>query len=198
MEATKPDLSRGAEAVLVKRAAGGDRGAFDALYRAHQPQVYGVIARRLDDRDLVDDLVQMTFLKAFGSLKSFRGEAAFSTWLTQIALNVHRSHLRSQRVRRRWVLAAEDPEDLVRFPVDRPDGPDRVVQKRQHRELVRRGIRTLPERYRKAVWLRYVKERSYEEIVQALHVPMGTVKTWLCRARRQLKGEFRRMGLEAG
>jgi RNA polymerase sigma-70 factor, ECF subfamily len=187
-----------AESDLIRDAADGNREAFDTLYRKHHPQVYGVISRRMDDRDLVDDLVQITFLKAFRSLHAFRGEAAFSTWLTQIALNVHRSHLRSQRVRRRWVLESENPEDLVRYPRESPDSPYCVLQRRQNRDLVRQGIQTLPERYRKAVWLRYVKDRSYEEIMNALQVPMGTVKTWLCRARRQLKGEFRRMGLEAG
>ena len=187
-----------AESDLIREAADGNREAFDTLYRKHHPQVYGVIAKRMDDRDLVEDLVQITFLKAFRSLHAFRGEAAFSTWLTQIALNVHRSHLRSQRVRRRWVLESENPEDLIRYPRESPDSPYYVLQRRQNRDLVRQGIQTLPERYRKAVWLRYVKDRSYEEIMNALQVPMGTVKTWLCRARRQLKGEFRRMGLEAG
>ncbi len=188
------------ESDFVRRAKEGDRRAFDTLYRMHHPQIHGVIARRTSDRDLVEDLVQVTFLKAFRSLPSFRGEAAFSTWLTQIALNVHRSHLRSQRVRRRWLLETEDPEEFARSPVSGQDreNPERICQIRQHRELVRQGIETLPERYRKAVWLRYVKDRSYEEIMHALQVPMGTVKTWLCRARRQLRGEFQKMGLEAG
>ena len=187
------------ESNTVRRAREGDRRAFDALYRKHHPQIQGVIAKRTHDRDLVEDLVQVTFLKAFRSLPAFRGEAAFSTWLTQIALNVHRSHLRSQRVRRRWMLETEDPEELAHRPSFEQDRelPDRIVRIRQHRELVRQGIQTLPERYQKAVWLRYVKDRSYEEIMQALQVPMGTVKTWLCRARRQLRGEFQKMGLEA-
>jgi RNA polymerase sigma-70 factor (ECF subfamily) len=197
MDMATDTVVKAAESDLVRKAADGDRPAFDALYRRHHPQVYGVIAKRLDDRDLVDDLVQITFMKAFRSLPAFRGEAAFSTWLTQIALNVYRSHLRSQRVRRRWVLEAENPEDLVRYPRESPDSPYHECQKRQSRELVRQGIQTLPERYRRAVWLRYVKGRSYEEIMNALQVPMGTVKTWLCRARRQLEVEFRRMGLEA-
>ena len=193
-------MVKAAESEYVRRAQAGDRRAFDALYRMHHPQIYGTIARRMNDRDLVDDLVQITFLKAFRSLRAFRGEAAFSTWLTQIALNVHRSHLRSQRVRQRWVLETEDPE-LLLHPSDhgmRRDGPDQVLQKRQRRDLVRQGIESLPERYRKAVWLRYVKDWTYEEIMHALHVPMGTVKTWLCRARRQLESEFRKLGLEAG
>jgi RNA polymerase sigma-70 factor (ECF subfamily) len=64
-------------------------------------------------------------------------------------------------------------------------------------EYVQQGINTLPSPYREAVYLRYVQDQSYTEITRTLRVPMGTVKTWLCRARRQLKGEFQKAGLLA-
>ena len=71
--------------------------------------------------------------------------------------------------------------------------PEDVVLRNQGRDLVIRGINGLPKRYRKAMWLRYVKDCSYEEIAHALQVPMGTVKTWLNRARHQLSRDFRRL-----
>jgi RNA polymerase sigma-70 factor (ECF subfamily) len=158
-----------------------------------------MIARRVSDRDLTEDLVQTTFLRAFRSLNTYRGDAAFSTWLTQIALNVFKSHLRAQRVRQTWVHETEDPERAT--GIDREpapcENPEQVMQQKERRKLVIQGIRSLPARYRKAVWLRYIKDWSYEEITQALQVPMGTVKTRLCRGRRQLKGEFRKLGLQA-
>ena len=185
---------------LIQNSLAGDRRAFEKLYQKHRNQIYGTLAQRISDRDTVDDLMQNTFLRAYRSLHTFKGDAAFATWLTQIALNVYRSHLRSQRVRQNWVSQTEDPEAMhnaVRN-LNPSDSPDQVVQDRERTELVRKSIQRLPERYRKAMWLRYVMDWSYEEITQALHVPLGTVKTWLCRARRQLKNEFRKLGLQPG
>jgi len=183
---------------LIAQALSGNNRAFETLYRNHYTQIYGVLAQRTADRDTVDDLVQNTFMRAFRSLHTFKGNAAFSTWLTQIALNVYRSHLRSKQARQNWIYETEDPEQVtgvVREAI-RHENPEKTVQEKERAELIRRGIMTLPERYRKAMWLRYVMDWSYEEITHALQVPIGTVKTWLCRARRQLKGEFRRMGLQ--
>ena len=144
--------------------------------------------------------MQDTFFRAYRSLHTFKGQAAFSTWLTQIALNVYRSHLRSQQVRQNWVYQTEDPEVVHNVIRDLIPGalPDQIVEKRERIQLVHKSIQNLPERYRKAMWLRYVMDWSYEEITQALRVPLGTVKTWLCRARRQLKSEFRKLGLQPG
>ncbi len=191
-------MSRTEDRALIRRTLDGDPTAFETLYRAHHPQVYAMIARRVTDRDLLEDLIQTTFLRAYRSLKTYRGDAAFSTWLTQIALNVYKSHLRAQRVRQTWIYETEDPE--LAAGIDREpapyENPEHVMQQKERRKLVIKGIRSLPSRYRKAIWLRYVRDWSYEEIMQALQVPMGTVKTWLCRGRRQLKGEFRKLGLQ--
>jgi RNA polymerase sigma-70 factor (ECF subfamily) len=187
------------ERILIRKAMSGDEKAFASLYKTHYPQIFAMIARRTSDRDMVDDLVQTTFMRAFSALARFRGDSSFATWLTQIALNVHKSHLRAQSVRRKWVQEVEDPELLVannREPRTY-ENPEKTVTQKQHQELVRKSIRALPARYRQAVWLRYVMDWSYEEITQTLQVPMGTVKTWLNRARHQLRGEFRKLGLQA-
>ena len=191
-------MSQAKDSECIRRALAGDQEAFEALYRAYLPRVQATILRRTADRDTAEDLVQITFMRAFHALRSFRGDAAFSTWLTQIALNVCLSHFRSQQTRLTWVQSLEDPESAS--AIDRKpalhENPEEAMHRKQRQELVKRGIRSLPVRYRRAMWLHYVRERSYEEITQALHVPMGTVKTWLCRARRQLKGEFRKLGLQ--
>lgn len=185
---------------LIRASLSGDRRAFETLYHKYQNQIYGTLAQRISDRDTVDDLMQDTFFRAYRSLHTFKGQAAFSTWLTQIALNVYRSHLRSQQVRQNWVYQTEDPEVVRNVIRDIIPGtlPDQIVEKRERIQLVHKSIQNLPERYRKAMWLRYVMDWSYEEITQALRVPLGTVKTWLCRARRQLKSEFRKLGLQPG
>lgn len=185
---------------LIRASLSGDSRAFEKLYHKYQNQIYGTLAQRISDRDTIDDLMQDTFFRAYRALHTFKGQAAFSTWLTQIALNVYRSHLRSQQVRQNWVYQTEDPEVVHNVIRDIIPGtlPDQIVEKRERIQLVHKSIQNLPERYRKAMWLRYVMDWSYEEITQALRVPLGTVKTWLCRARRQLKSEFRKLGLQPG
>lgn len=185
------------EQYLVRRAIDGDAAAFGVLYRACHEQIYATMVRRTSDPETAQDLVQTAFLKAYGALGSYRGEAAFATWLTRIALNVHKSHFRRQQVRRRWIKVTDDPAalaDATRVPVA-GENPEVSVERNQQRELVRKSIRALPARYRKVVWMRYVRDWSYEEITLALQIPMGTVKTWLNRGRYQLKGEFKRRGL---
>lgn len=187
------------DAELISRTLQGDHSAFGVLYVAHSSRIRRAISGRISDTDTVDDLVQTTFLRAFRSLGSFRGDAAFGSWLTQIALNVCRSHVRSVQTRRRWISQAEDPESLsdVALPSAPAENPERVVQEKEWQALVMQGIQALPERYRQALWMRYVREWSCEEITQALQVPLGTVKTWICRARRQLKSEFREVDLQS-
>ncbi|MDE3257581.1 MAG: sigma-70 family RNA polymerase sigma factor [Gemmatimonadota bacterium] len=185
------------ERYLVRKAVEGDAAAFGVLYQACHEQIYATMVRRTSDPETAQDLVQTAFLKAYGALGSYRGEAAFATWLTQIALNVHKSHFRKQQVRRRWIKVTDDPAalaDATRMPVS-GENPEVSVERNQQRELVRKSIRALPARYRKVVWMRYVRDWSYEEITLALQIPMGTVKTWLNRGRCQLKGEFKRRGL---
>lgn len=185
------------ERYLVRRAIDGDMAAFGDLYRACHEQIYATMVRRTSDPEIARDLVQTAFLRAFSALGSYRGDAAFTTWLTQIALNVHRSHFRKQQVRRKWTTETDDPAALVdaaRLPAA-GENPESTVERKQQRELVRKSIHALPPRYRKVIWLRYVRDWSYEEITRALQIPMGTVKTWLNRGRCQLKGEFRKRGL---
>ena len=184
--------------ILIRHALAGNRRAFDALYRRHREQIYRTLAPRILDRDTLDDLVQNTFLRAFQSLHTFKGQSAFATWLTQIALNVYRSHLRAQQTRKNWITQTEDPEHLTGIARHSSDTPEHLLQTQERAELVRKSIQALPEDYRKAMWLRYVLDWSYEEITHTLEVPAGTVKTWLSRARNQIKREFRKIGLQPG
>ncbi len=191
-------MTRNQEQQLIRDALHGSDAAYRQLYETYHSNVVAVVRRRVSDPDVVDDLIQQSFIRAFNALPTFRGESAFGTWITRIAINVCLSHKRSERVRRNWVTLLEDVEyaKAAMSEAARQAGPDVDIQTRERRELVHQGINRLPERYRKAIWLRYVKDFSYEEIVQTLEVPMGTVKTWLNRARRQLEREFQRLGLQ--
>jgi RNA polymerase sigma-70 factor (ECF subfamily) len=192
-------MTRTEEAGLIQKALKGNQSAFSELYETYRPNVIGVVKRRAHDPDVVDDLIQQTFIRAFRSLPQFRGDSAFGTWITRIAINVCLSHRRSEKIRKDWMELLEDLEYAKAAIVDpsSSENPEDVLQRSERRDLVIRGINKLPERYRKAMWLRYVKDWSYEEITQALRVPMGTVKTWLNRARHQLARDFRRLDPQA-
>jgi RNA polymerase sigma-70 factor (ECF subfamily) len=181
---------------LILEALRGNQRAFGSLYARHRHRVQRTIAMRVVCPEETEDLVQLTFLRAFLALPSFRGDAALSTWLLRIAVNVCNTHAQAERARREGypeIVAAETAAVRDREP-SHAQNPEERLMRMERRQLVVRGIRALPGRYRKAMWLRYVRDRSYLEIGRELRVPMGTVKTWLCRGRRRLKGEMERMG----
>ncbi len=171
---------------LIRRALAGDQRAFDALYRLHRPRVYGTILRRAADREEAEDLMQVTFMQAFHRLERFRGDAAFSTYRGRIVMNVCATHRRLHRARQGRLELVDDLDPWSGQLAE--EAAEERTRQTQRQELVALGIQTLPPRYREAMRMRYVQDRSYEEITQTLRVPIGTVKTWLWRARQHLKG----------
>lgn len=177
------------DAQLVQDAQAGDLEAFDMLYKTHQPRIYHTILSRAHPDD-VDDLVQMTFLRAFEYLALFRGESAFSTWLTRIALNVCNTQWRVRSMQRSRHVCVDMAE-----PIADAETPEMGFQRAEHQALVRDVIAHMPEKYRRAIWLHYVLDHSYEDITKILKVPIGTVKTWLNRGRQELKQRLKRVGI---
>lgn len=174
---------------LVSRTLDGDIDAFNSLYKRHHPRILATLIGRTRNRHDAEDLMQVTFLRAYRGLSGFRGDAAFSTWLMQIALNVCTTHLRAKQARRSWQNTIEDPQlgYRDRWEPTGTERPDDALNRKECREMLEAGISGLPQQYRHAVRLRYVQDRSYAEISRELGVPMGTLKTWLHRARHQLQ-----------
>ena len=168
---------------LVHMIKAGDKSAFGKLYYLHQSRVRAIVGQYVQDRDETEDLMQVVFMKVFQSLRQFRGESTFTTWLTRIAINVGRSHLRSRLSRKNGMetAARQMPEPI---PLTTPE--DSVIKKERH-QLLAQGLRTLPQTQQRAMWLRYIKELSYREIVWEMQAPLGSVKIWLYRGRHQLK-----------
>ncbi|MYC12444.1 MAG: RNA polymerase sigma factor [Gemmatimonadetes bacterium] len=168
---------------LIHMIKAGDKSAFGKLYHLHQNRVRAIVGRYVKDRDETEDLIQVVFMKVFQSLRHFRGESAFTTYLTRIAINVGRSHLRSRLSRKNGLetIAQHMPE-----PITLTTPEDSVIKKERHQRLTQ-GLRTLPKAQQRAMWLRYIKELSYREIVWEMQAPLGTVKIWLHRGRHQLR-----------
>lgn len=163
----------------VARAAGGDTAAFERLYRAHLPRIYG-LARRMAGPEAADELVQDIFVRAWQKLGTFRGEASLATWLHRLAVNVIVERFRTLGTRRDRFLA-DGEAALERLPSDRPE--PRV----DLRMDLQAAIARLPAGARAVFVLHDVEGYRHTEIGSLLGVSAGTSKSQLHRARMTLR-----------
>ena len=167
------------DAAAVERVLGGDPAAFTGIVQRWQGRLVNLAWRFCRDRTLAEDMAQEAFVRAFRALKTFRGEAAFSTWLTAIAMNSYRSSLRAQGPRpaevdlSRWAAAAADPSA--------------ALEDRQRAAILRSSVLALPARYREPLIVYYFQEMDLAETARVLGLPEGTVKARLHRGRELLK-----------
>ena len=173
---------------LVSRARRGDVAAFGRLVERHQDFVYNAVFHLVGNEQDAEDLAQDVFIRAFGSLARFEGRAKFTTWVYGIMLNTVRSHWR--RAGRRAVVSLDvsaDDDHPNPGPPATGDGPVDASLRREEVRHVRAAIAGLDSDLREITVLRDIEGLAYEELAQVLGVPIGTVKSRLHRARRQLK-----------
>ena len=175
---------------LVARSLRGDERAFRDLLAHHHGVAYAVVRAILGARDDVDDVMQVVYLKAYQGLGSFRGDAKFSTWLYQIA---RREAIDAASRRRRETTDIED----VALPAPETDAADAPLRERDTREWLEGALGEIDETYRTAIELRYMAEKSYEEIASIMNLPEGTVKTYVHRGKIELKRILSRPGWRA-
>ena len=172
----------------VAKALAGDQSAYAALVKKYTNALRYHIARTVHSAHEVDDLVQECFIKAFGALGSYSSGYAFSTWLYKIATNHAIDFLRKKRLTT-VSLEVSSPSGDGHTQMALPDEeyrPDKHLVRDQRRELIRAAIDRLSPKYRRVIVLRHEKEMTYEEIARELHLPLGTVKAHIFRARKQL------------
>jgi RNA polymerase sigma-70 factor (ECF subfamily) len=166
----------------VALAAGGDRRAFERLYRAHSDRVYSLCARMVSDRGTAEELTQDVFVRAWEKLAQFRGESSFGTWLHRLAVNVTLNHLKSDgRHRRRTVGDDEVMDALPAMPLAPGDRMD-----------LERAIAKLPPGARRIFVLHDVEGFKHEEIAVQLGITSGGSKAQLHRARLLLREALQR------
>ena len=175
-------------AALVQRAQHGDRAAFGELVGSTQQQVYNLAYHFFPQPQEAEDLTQEIYLRAWRALPSFRGEARFSTWLYRIATNVC---LNRRRQLRAQPPLAEDEALLENMPAGQA-GPEAILAARDRKARLWQAVRSLPDRYRLVLALFYQQQLSYEEVAEALALPLGTIKAQLNRARHALVGILRK------
>lgn len=181
------------ERQLIERSRRGDQTAFDALVRRYEKQIFNTAYRLAGSPDDAADIAQEAFVRAWNNLRSFRGDASFSTWIHRIVTNVFLDE--RKRARARPQRSLEETIDLEANSVrrqfeDTGPSPQERAETRERWELLEQAIATLPPPQRVMVVLYHTQGRSYEEIADIMNLPMGTVKSRLNRARLALRDKL--------
>ncbi len=186
-----------ADALLVERAKRGEVSAFEMLVVKYQRRIERLVGRMVRDTDLVQDIAQETFIRAYRALPQFRGESAFYTWLYRIAVNTAKKALlekkRDPLVFEGAMVSTEDGEEPSRVESELTDGetPETVLAGRQVAATVNSAIDALSEDLRQAIVLREIEGLSYEEIADVMNCPIGTVRSRIFRAREAIAVKLR-------
>ena len=181
-------MTREQEAQIVQRVLQGDVNAFEKLVLEYEKSVYAITQRMTGNAEDAADMTQETFIKAYNSLSSFRGDSKFSVWLYRIATNVCLDFLRSRSRKPTVSLSMEDDdgEEVELDIADESQSPERLLERGLTRDAVRRGLNALSPEYRQILLLREIQGLSYEEIADVLTLEVGTVKSRIFRARKRL------------
>lgn len=178
------------EEELVARAREGDAAAFELLVRAHLSSVWRVAWRILRQKEDAEDMAQEVFMTAYQALSGYRGECRLSTWLHRITVTRCLNHLRSRGERMRRAsrpLEVATEQMFVPPEATHPATPLHALEQKEIGERLARCLDRLPPLWRSTLALRDGEELSYEEMADALGVPLGTIRSRLARARSALK-----------
>ena len=181
------DASQADDNELVKRVCMGETQLFRLLIEHHQQHIFNLCYRMLRQFEEADDATQDTFLKAYRSLKQFRGDARLKTWLCRIARNECLNRLRHEN------MASLDQQLTTDYSfqiADSTPSPLELIEQQETQSIVHAAINKLPHPYRLVITLFHLNGLSYEEISQVMKIPMGTVKTHIFRARELLKSKL--------
>jgi RNA polymerase sigma-70 factor (ECF subfamily) len=187
-----------ADALLVERVKRGDVHAFEMLVVKYQRRIERLIGRMVRDVDLVQDIAQETFIRAYRALPQFRGESAFYTWLYRIAVNTAKKALVDMR-RDPLVFegarggADDENNETSRVENELSDGetPEALLASKEVAQVVNTAIEALSEDLRQAITLREIEGLSYEEIADVMNCPIGTVRSRIFRAREAIAEKLR-------
>ncbi len=174
---------------LVRAALGGSERAFRALLERYQRGVLSLVSRILLNREDAEDVAQEAFVKAFTRLDTYDPAYKFSNWLFKIAHNAALDALRRRGGEPTAAARGPDADDedaWARLPDTRTPAPDQAAEAAEFREHVERALARLRPEFRAVIVLRHIEGRTYEDIAQILGLPLGTVKTFLFRGRREL------------
>jgi RNA polymerase sigma-70 factor, ECF subfamily len=191
--AERLDLASATDQEIVVLAVEGKEAAYRELIRRYERPVFSLVLRMVRDRQLAEDLSQETFIKALNAIASYRPEYKFSSWIFKIANNAAIDHLRRRELNTLSIdgspnaTSAEDIEATALQVGDKAETPLAELEARELGTAIEKAIGQLRPEYRSCIMLRHVEGLAYEEIAQLLDLPLGTVKTYIHRARHELR-----------
>ena len=191
--------STDSDVMLVERAVAGDQGAYELLVIKYQRRIQRLIGRMVRDVDLVEDIAQETFIRAYRALHQFRGDAQFYTWLYRIAVNTAKKFL--MELKRDPTVSdnafkSDDDSDETSWAGNEPiadETPESVLAAKEIATAVNTALAALPEDLRQALVLREIEGLSYEDIAEVMNCPIGTVRSRIFRAREAISAKVKPM-----
>ncbi len=185
-----------ADLLLVERTLAGDQRAYGLLVLKYQRRIQRLVGRMVRDADLVEDIAQETFIRAYRALHQFRGEAQFYTWLYRIAVNTAKKFLlelkRNPTMSESFLSSSEDDETSApKYEPSTEETPESELAAKEIAGVVNTAMDALPEELRQAVTLREIEGLSYEEIALAMDCPIGTVRSRIFRAREAISAKVK-------
>jgi RNA polymerase sigma-70 factor (ECF subfamily) len=189
----RAELATKTDQEIVALARAGEEAAYRELIRRYERPLFSLLFRMVRDRELAEDLAQETFVKALNAIESYRPEFKFSSWIFKIANNAAIDHLRRRELDTLSLEGspqAETPEAIEATALQiggRQESPLAEVEARELGSQIEAAIAQLRPEYRSCILLRHVEGRAYEEIAEILSLPLGTVKTYIHRARNELR-----------
>jgi RNA polymerase sigma-70 factor (ECF subfamily) len=197
LPAGPPVSAADSDLLLVERTVAGDQKAFELLVIKYQRRIERLIGRMVRDVDLVEDIAQETFIRAYRALHQFRGEAQFYTWLYRIAVNTAKKALVDMKrnpVMTESAFRSSDDDDetsSVGNELTAEETPETVLAAKEIAAAVNAAMEALPEDLRQAVTLREIEGLSYEEIAEVMNCPIGTVRSRIFRAREAISAKVK-------
>ncbi|MDA7857057.1 sigma-70 family RNA polymerase sigma factor [Gammaproteobacteria bacterium] len=169
--------------LLIIKAQNGDEGAFKFLMTKYYPRVYASLFAFTKSREDSEDLTQLTFIKVWQKINSFRGDSAFFTWVYRIAINLAKNHFASSSSKKD---KANISSDDLEIDIPSYENPEISLMHKQSLQNIQSYVKTLPESLKTAFTLREVDGKSYEEISIITDTPIGTVRSRIFRARESI------------
>lgn len=191
--------SGNSDAMLVERAVAGDQRAFELLVIKYQRRIERLIGRMVRDTNLVEDIAQETFIRAYRALHQFRGDAQFYTWLYRIAVNTAKRFLlklKNDPAVFQGSLQSIDEDDETfqrRSEPSTDETPESVLAAKEIGLAVNAALEALPDDLKQALTLREMDGLSYEEIADVMNCPLGTVRSRIFRAREAVSARIKPM-----
>jgi RNA polymerase sigma-70 factor (ECF subfamily) len=187
------------DAQLVERAVAGDQRAFELLVIKYRRRIERLIGRMVRDVNLVEDIAQETFIRAYRALHQFRGDAQFYTWLYRIAVNTAKRFLlklKNDPAVFYGALQSNDEDDETfqrRSEPSTDETPESVLAAKEIGQAVHAALEALPDDLKQALTLREIEGLSYEEIAGLMNCPLGTVRSRIFRAREAVSNKVKPM-----